>query len=308
LPFVKKPRPLVEASRFYPCQCLILKCDQPITMKNILCFTAAILVSFSSTCQTLTLKWSTDTLLRVPESVYFDAKSNMLYVSNIVGKSNEKDGNGFISKISPDGKIETLQWATGLNAPKGMGLHKKRLYVADLSRVVIFDGASGIMLASIEIEGAQFLNDITVDKKGNIYASDSNTGKIYKISKHKAHLYFQSPDFKRINGLLALNNELYVADAGNGVNYKLSKDKKLVKYTDTAQGADGIVKVGEDEYIVSSWGGEVYYVKAGKSQKLLDTKDQKLNSADIDYDPVTKTVFIPTFYGNRLMAYTFSNN
>lgn len=278
-------------------------------MRKLTVFISLLFIGLNLNAQSLQLKWTSDTTLRVPESVYFDSKNNVLYVSNIVGKSNEKDGNGFITKMSPDGKILSLQWATGLNAPKGMGVFKNKLYVADLSRVAIFDLSSAKMLASVEVDGAQFLNDITVDAKGYVYASDSNTGKIHRISDERAELYFESTDFKRINGLLALNENrtLYVADAGNGKNYKLDGDKKLSQFTETAQGADGIVLVGKDEYIVSSWGGEVYYVGAdGKSQKILDTKEQKLNSADIDYDSKTQTVFIPTFFGNRVMAYTFT--
>jgi len=256
--------------------------------------------------QTLQLKWSTDTLLRVPESVLFDSKANILYVSNIDGKSNEKDGKGFISKVSTDGKIITLEWGTGLDAPKGLGMSKGKLYVADLTRVAIFDLATGKLTGSVEIEGAEFLNDITVDSKGNVYVSDSAKGRIHKVSDTKAELYFESPEFKRVNGLLALKDGMYVADAGTGKNYKLSADKKLTQYAETAPGADGIVLVGKDEYIVSSWGGEVYYVDSnGKSQKMLDTKEQKLNSADIDFDSKTKTVFVPTFFGNKVMAYEF---
>jgi hypothetical protein len=256
--------------------------------------------------QTLQLKWSTDTLLRVPESVLFDSKANLLYVSSIDGKSNEKDGKGFISKLSTDGKIITLEWATGLHAPKGMGMTKGKLYVADLTQVVVFDLTNGKKLAAIDVEGSEFLNDITVDSKGNVYTSDSAKGKIYKITDNKSEVYFESTDFKRINGLLALKDGLYVADGGNGKNYKLSVDKKLTQYAETAPGADGIVMVGKDEYIVSSWSGEVYYVDAsGKSKKLLDTKEQKLNSADIDFDAKTNLVFVPTFYGNNVMAYEF---
>ncbi|WP_254153187.1 SMP-30/gluconolactonase/LRE family protein [Chryseosolibacter indicus] len=258
--------------------------------------------------QKLTLKWKTDSLLRTPESVYYDGKANILYVSNIDGKSGEKDGNGFITKLRLDGKIETLQWVTGLDAPKGMGLVKGKLYVADLSKVAVIDIATGRIDNSIEIEGAQFLNDITVDKKGNVYVSDSATGKIHLIKgDDKAELYFESKAFTRINGLLAIDDMLYVADAGNGANYKLSKNKELNKFTETSQGADGILLVGKDEYIVSSWPGEVYYVNAeGKAQKLLDTKEQKLNSADLGYHPATKTVFVPTFNGNTVMAYEWS--
>ncbi|MEO5603699.1 MAG: ATP/GTP-binding protein [Cyclobacteriaceae bacterium] len=256
--------------------------------------------------QTLTLKWKTDSVLSVPESVYFDGKANLLYVSNIAGKANEKDGNGFISKISPEGKIITKEWAGGLDAPKGMGIFKNKLFVADLSRVAIIDLTTGKVLKRIDIDGARFLNDVTVDKRGVVYLSDSETGKIFTLTDETPALYFESVEFKRINGLLSLKNGIYVADAGNGMNYKLSADKQLSKFAETAPGADGIVLAGENEFIVSSWGGEIYFVDAnGKSTKMLDTKAQKLNSADIDYDPKTKTVFVPTFFGNSVMGYQF---
>ncbi len=256
--------------------------------------------------QSLELIWKTDTVLRVPESVFFDRTTNILFVSNIDGKSNEKDGKGFISKISTDGKIISREWASGLDAPKGMGIFKDKLFVADLSRVVVIDLTSGKIIKLIEIEGALFLNDVTIDGKGAVYTSDSETGMIFKIINDKAERYFDSEDFKRINGLLSIKEGLYIADAGNGINYKLSGDKQLKKFSQTSPGADGIVLVGKNEYIVSSWGGEIYFVDAnGKSSKMLDTKEQKLNSADIDYDPNTQTVFVPTFFGNTVMAYKF---
>jgi hypothetical protein len=262
----------------------------------------------AATAQKLELLWKSDTVLRVPESVYFDERSGILYVSNIEGKSNEKDGKGFISKLGTDGKIKSLRWATGLNAPKGMGLFKNKLYVADLTRVVVIESSTGKTTHSIEIEGAKFLNDITIAGNGRIFVSDSETGKIFVISGNKASIYYEGgKEFKRVNGLLALQNGLYVADAGSGIHYHLSDDKKLVRYAETSQGADGIVKAGHDEYIVSSWGGEIYFVDANrKSTKMLDTKSEKLNSADIDFDHQRKIVFVPTFYGNCVMAYKFT--
>ena len=255
--------------------------------------------------QSLQLKWATDTLLRVPESVYYDDKSGILYVSNINGKSNEKDGNGFISKVGTDGKIISLQWVTGLNAPKGMGLYKDNLYVADLTQVVVIDVKSATVTNRYDIEGGQFLNDITVSPNGEVYISDSATGKIHLLSNGKVELYFEGKDFKRVNGLLVIPDGLYVADAGTGVNYKLSKDKQLTKYTETAQGADGIVSVGNRSFVVSSWGGEVYFVdERAQATKLLDTKEKKLNSADIAYNEKENVIYVPTFYGNSVMAYT----
>jgi hypothetical protein len=261
----------------------------------------------SLSAQTLTPKWTTEATLRVPESVLLDSKNNVLYVSSIDGTPESKDGNGFISQVTLDGKIKNLKWATGLDAPKGMGLYKGNLYVADISRLVTISIATGKITQTVEIEGAKFLNDVTVDKSGNVYVSDSNTGTIHLVKGGKAEVYFQGPEIKGVNGLLAIGNDLYVVDFPTGGNYILSKDKKLTKSSTTAEGADGIVSVGKGEYIVSSWHGQIDYVnEKGEVKKLLDTRDQKLSSADIEYDPKTKTLFVPTFNTNTVMAYTFS--
>jgi sugar lactone lactonase YvrE len=272
-------------------------------MKPVLMFNL-IFVYQVCLAQTLELKWKSDTLLRVPESVLFDAGRNVLYVSNIDGKSDGKDGEGFISQLTPDGKIKNLKWVTGLNAPKGLGMVKNDLYVADLTAVVVIDISTGKISNSIEIEGAQFLNDITTDSKGTVYVSDSSTGKIYTLKDGKAELFFESKEFTRINGLLALKEGLYVADFGSGSNYIVGPDKQLNKIATTAQGADGVVMVSKNEYIVSSWHGELYHVNAhGESKKILDTKEQKISAADIDYNPKTKVVYVPTFFANCIMAY-----
>lgn len=254
--------------------------------------------------QKLELKWKTDTVLRVPESVLYDAERKILYVANIDGAPDGKDGVGFISKVNPNGKIENLKWATGLDAPKGMGVYKGKLYVADISRVDVIDIASGKTTDKIEIEGAKFLNDITVDKNGKVFVSDTGTGKIFTLNGNKAELYFESAEFKGINGLLAEGNDIYIVDFANGNNYVLGADKKLKKIGLSSQGADGVVALAKGAHLVSSWHGEVYYVNAsGEAKKLLDTKDKKINAADIEYDAKTKTLFVPTFFANSVMAY-----
>ena len=271
-----------------------------IVVVACICLLSASLVH----AQKLELKWKTDTLLSVPESVLLDAGKKILYVANIDGKPDGKDGAGFISKVNLNGKIENLKWVTGLDAPKGMGMFGTNLYVADISRVVIIDITSGKITNKIEIDGAKFLNDITVDKKGTVYLSDTGTGKIHTLKNNTTELYFDSSEFKGINGLLALNNELYVVDFGTGTNYKLSADKKLVKFGTTSEGADGVVPVGDGSFLVSNWNGEVYHVSAkGESVKLLDTKDQKVSAADIEFDVKTKTLYVPTFFSNTVTAY-----
>jgi sugar lactone lactonase YvrE len=274
-------------------------------MKKVLVI-AFLISGYAAASQSLILKWKTPPNLPVPETVAYDAKANVLYVACINGKPEDKDGNGTIAKVGLDGKIIAVDWATGLDGPKGLGIHGGNLYVADLTQVRTISLATGKITASVEIEGAKFLNDITVDKKGNVYVSDTQTGTIHVVKDNKASVYFTSPDLNGVNGLLALDNgSLYIVSFATGNSFKLSADKKLTPFTKVIEGADGIVPVGKDEYLVSNWNGEVYYVDAKGAKKLLDTKD-KVNAADIEYDAKTKTLYVPTFFANSVDAYTFS--
>jgi hypothetical protein len=38
-------------------------------------------------------------------------------------------------------------------------------------------------------------------------------------------------------------------------------------------------------------------------EQLLDTREKKVNSADIGYDPVNQIVYVPTFFKNNVVAY-----
>jgi sugar lactone lactonase YvrE len=275
-------------------------------MKYILSIALAFSLS-SAFCQTLTLKWKSEATLPVSESVAFDSKNNVLYVSCIDGKPEEKDGKGYIGKVSPDGKVIAAQWVSGLDAPKGLGIFKDNLYVADVTKIVTISIPTGKITSSVEVPGSKFLNDIAVDSKGNVYASDTQTGKIHVLKDGKVDVFFESAEFKGVNGVLCVGNEFYIVDFATGTFYKLTADKKLSVVGKTAEGADGIVPIGNNEYLVSSWHGEVYLVNAkGESKKLIDTKEEKINAADIEYDAKTKTLYVPTFFANGVSAYTLS--
>jgi hypothetical protein len=97
-------------------------------------------------CQPVEL-WET-TGLKTPESALPDPAGSFAYVSNIDGNTTEKDGNGFISKVSlDDGKILDLKWAKGLDAPKGMALANGRLYAADIDQLVEIDAGNDEIVA-----------------------------------------------------------------------------------------------------------------------------------------------------------------
>ena len=105
--------------------------------------------------------WETDSVLKVPESVLFDAANKVLYAANIDGTDPwAKDGKGSIGKVGLDGKVISAEWVAGFNCPKGMGLHKGKLYVADLDELVVIDIAAGKIEKRIPVSGAGGLNDV----------------------------------------------------------------------------------------------------------------------------------------------------
>src|SRR5665213_477048 len=86
---------------------------------------------------------------QTPESVLYDDGADRYLVSNINGDPGKADNNGYISDVSPDGKITTEKWIAGgankvtLNAPKGTGIANGVLYVADIDNVRMFDMKTG---------------------------------------------------------------------------------------------------------------------------------------------------------------------
>ena len=282
-------------------------------MKSLLVL--ATLTIFISACNTspkkeetsaekheLVLKWETDSLLKIPESVLLDKDNKVLYVSNIDGTDPwGADGKGSIGKVGLDGKIIATDWVAGLNAPKGLGMYNGKLYTADLTNLVIIDIASGKIDTTALIEGAVGLNDITIDSKGIVYISDSPGKKVFRYENGKAELLLDN--LNGPNGLLIHENELYVLD--NKGLYKMKDDKSLTKITDGLDGnADGIENVNGKDFLVSCWEGLIWYVSPdGKKELLLDTKAQNKNTADIGYDKDSKTVYVPTFFKNTIVAY-----
>jgi sugar lactone lactonase YvrE len=272
------------------------------TTSLIAALTLAASTSLHGASAQLVKKWETDAQLKTPESVLFDAGGKVLYVANIDGKEPwAKDGAGSIGKIGLDGKVIAAEWVKGLEAPKGMGLHKGKLYVADIDRVVVIDVAKGAIAQTITVAGAQGLNDISVAKDGTVYVSDMKGLKIYALKDGKPSVYFDT-GLKRPNGVLAHGDHLYILDSG--ALLKVDKNKKVERVAEGMDAStDGIEHVKGDEFIVSCWAGAIYQVKGGQVNLLIDSRPQKPNTADIGYDAKNRMVYVPTFFTNTVVAY-----
>jgi sugar lactone lactonase YvrE len=243
--------------------------------------------------------------LTVPESVYPVPAENIMYVSNIGGQNPaEKAGNGFISILTFDGKIKNLKWVTGLNAPKGMEIVNGKLFVTDIDRIVQIDIKTGIIDKFYPVEGCQFLNDIAAGSGGELYITDSQAKKIYKFDKGYTSEFVASDTWKFPNGIIMSDGKIFAGVGDNVV--RIDPATRVVEdYLMDTGGVDGLAIAGSDLFIFSDWFGKIYCMKKGGAKELLlDTSaTQKMNTADFGFVSSTRTIYVPTFYGNGVASY-----
>lgn len=253
----------------------------------------------------LELLWQSDTLLRTPESVLMDPDGDVLYVSNVNLNPWEKDGNGFISKLDKLGNILVLKWIEGLNAPKGMGINGKSLFIADIDRVVEADLETGQLIRSYEVEGKPELNDITVGDDGTVYISGSGSSTIYQLKDGQTEALFSGEEGERFNGLHREKERMLLITSGGGLLKSVNLETKEVKILAENMGhGDAIVPVGNGDYITTNWSGAVFYVPAeGAPVKLLDTEAIGENAADAAFSMEEQILYLPTFFKNQVKAY-----
>lgn len=262
----------------------------------------------------LTIAWETAGL-ETPESALYDKASSTIYVSNIAGKPDEKDGNGYISKLDAKGKVVAQKWATGFDAPKGLALVSGKLYAADIDKLVEIDAATGTVLKRYEAEGAKFLNDVAAGKNGDVYMSDTATNVIWRLSGGKLERWLESADLISPNGLLVEGDRLIVAAWGvmtDGMATKVpghllevSLKDKSIKDIGTAPvgNLDGIEPAGDGGYFVTDWvGGKLFGIDAkGNATVLLSDLGQ--GSADLGMIEEEKLLLIPRMKDGKLTAF-----
>src|SRR5689334_7506288 len=215
-------------------------------MKQTLLILGALTLAAAAQADThkLTRTWETEAALKTPESVRFDAKRKVLYVSNIDGEPWAADGKGSIAKVGLDGKVIAAEWVTGLDCPKGLALSEdgRWLYAADAGGIVVIDVKKEKIRKKIAIPQGVQLNDLVSDGNGTLYVSDSKGRKVYAVRNGKASVYLDEAVLKGPNGLLVHDGALYVLD-NNSLN-RVEPDRSLKVIADGMPGGvDGLENV-----------------------------------------------------------------
>jgi len=263
---------------------------------------------------TLEQLWETDGLSN-PESVVYDGKANAIYISNVNGGVSDKDGNGFISRLSLEGKMLDKEWVKGLNGPKGLALSGGKLYAADIDTLVEIDIATATITNRYQVADAKFLNDVAAAPNGDIYVSDMSMNRIHLLHGGKFSIWLESPGLLNPNGVLVQGKYLIVGAWGvmtDGSNTKIPghllkislRDKNIKNIGDgkPVGNLDGVEPYKDNGYLVTDWmAGKLLHInKAGKTTVLLTLKP---GSADHTYVKNKNLVLIPMMQDNKLIAY-----
>ena len=254
---------------------------------------------------TLTVAWTTHRFAN-PESVLPSADGTFFYVSNVAGEGADKDGNGFISRLAIDGTLLEREWSKDdLDAPKGLALADGRLYVSDVTQLVVLDAASGEVLERFEAPDAKFLNDVAIAPDGAVLVSDSGSARIYALRDGKLETWHEGELFGAINGLLPEADRLIVTTMQGRLLAVDWTTREITPLATDLGNADGVVALDDGTWLVGEWPGRLFHVRAdGTNTTLIDSREQKtyLN----DFLRVGDRVIVPNWEPSTVTAYTLA--
>lgn len=249
----------------------------------------------------------------MPESI--TSNGERFFVSSQGQDFMSKDGDGFVSEISADGKIlnqNFLPLKGVLNAPKGMSIINNVLFVADLDRVVGFNIDNRRIVFELLIDGAKLLNDICQLENGFIAVTETVSGNIYKINISKKTIEIIG-NIPTVNGI-AYNqntNQLLVCsngeNYGDGAVYLKSENSEFKELPNIANGFfDGIEWIDDEHLLISDW--VTFPVNGSGKLWLYDLKNQQSefniieeSIADIYFDNKTSKIYMPQMLHNRVL-------
>lgn len=274
---------------------------------------------------------------KVPETVIHDARNDVYLVSNVNGGLSAPDDNGFISRVSPEGKILDLKWIDGasgpevvLHGPKDMLLTEKHLIVADVGAVRYFDRETGKPVHAVGLADATLPNALALDGDGEtVYVSDTGgrtknaPGAIYRINKeYPPKKIAEGLHLDRPNGIAWQEDGVVVApfaaNARDLYRVKAGGKKETVATLPEPQ-IDGLLLLPDDSFVATSWKGRtiyrVYpavYPAQGNGNGENNARVELVAAgverpAQIGYDAKRDRLLVPSAMEGRVLVYELAD-
>lgn len=259
-----------------------------------------------------------------PESVIYDPDQDVWFVTNINGGPSEKDNNGFISRLKPDGTIDSLKFIAGgrdgvtLNAPKGQAIVGDTLWVADIDAVRGFNRKTGAPVATVAFgTKARFLNDVAVGPDGALYVTDTGIiidakgiqhpgpDRIFRVGPdHAVTVKAEGDSLLGPNGIAwdAMHNRFVVVPFGGTALLTWVPDSTPASFATGPGQQDGVVVLPDGRVLVSSWADSTIFVASPSGRTALIKGVAA--PADIGLDTKRAHLAVPLFTQNRVEIWT----
>jgi sugar lactone lactonase YvrE len=257
--------------------------------------------------QDSTHRVATVTGLSGPEAVRYDPDQDVYFISNFNGPP-AGDANGFVSRVRPDGAIDSLRFMRGtaaapLHGPRGMYITGDTLWVADADGVHLFHRRSGSHLRFVDMRrfSPGFLNDIVQGPDGAIYITDTGTSRVYRIAGDSVAQAIENDDLGAPNGITwdAANSRFLLASWNEGAPIRAWDGRSAITEIGTAGGGrnDGIELVGDQVLIASQSDSAINVLQGGTIRRAIRVPGAP---ADIGIDTRRTRVAVPYVALNRV--------
>ena len=246
-----------------------------------------------------------------PESVRYDAEQDVYFVGNFNGPANERDNNGFISRMSPEGLVRDMRFIAGgangvtLHAPRGMFIVGDTLWTADVDAVRGFNRRTGAPVATVDFAGFQvgFLNDIAAGGDGALYVTDTGRNRIYRIVGRRLEVAVEDSLLNRPNGITwdeANGRFIVVPFGGSHTVYSWRPEQAGLASVGSVTGAqlDGVeVLAGGAILIASQADSALHVLYRGEGRTVVRMPGRP---ADIGVDIRRNRVAVPFVARNQV--------
>jgi len=255
--------------------------------------------------------------LNAPECMLPDPERGVVYISNIETSTEgywEADGEGFISRLAPDGAMKELRWldsspAGRLNGPKGLCLLDGWLYINDLDQLKRARIETAGPVEVVPLAGAKRLNDAASDGR-LVYVSDMEAGVVFAVDpKNPARETRTIPAPAAINGVTCHQGRLFAVSRDLHEVYELDPAGKQPPQpfglAEQFQRLDGIEVLDDGTFVVSDFlGGRV--VTIAPDRKTVRTLATMETPADVGIDRARLLMYVPQLKKNQGLVYKLS--
>jgi sugar lactone lactonase YvrE len=239
-----------------------------------------------------------------PEAVRYDPDQDVYFVANFNGDGDAADGNGFISRVTPEGQIDNLRFIEGgsngvtLHAPRGMTIVGDTLWACDVGAVRGFDRRTGAPLATVDFSGhdSGFLNDIAPGADGALYVTDTVRNRIYRLVGGSVDGVTENETLGAPNGITwSASERVFIVVPYGGGSDILAYDPGSGSVRTYANGSgaryDGVEILADGAILVASQADTSLHVfRDGTDNRLVRTAGRP---ADIGVDTRRMRVAVP---------------